>query len=147
MCDRCALGMVPWSFPKLSIHHSALFELASKEAQRPIRTRSLAPRNYQNLFISYSRLGINDRDLIQKLAMQMPRLLDNHDPRYPKLKQSILFSYTCKDGSEVPADCFRVSSLVVILSSLTRLGASGTAVDNLLASMTDYTNRSMQRSP
>lgn len=146
-CDRCSLGTIVWCFSKLNIRHDELFELASVETKRLVRLRSLAPRNYQNILIAYSRMQINDAEMVRAMSRQMPNLLDNHDPKFPKLKQNVLFSYTCRDGSEVPADCFRVSSLTVILSALNRLSASGPALEALLAAMADYTKRSLERSP
>merc|ERR1712066_564752 len=89
------------------------------------------------------------------MARGIARLLDAHDPRYPKMAKHVLFSYTCKDGSEVPADAFRISSLTVILRSLAVLQSGSPShpaklrrsVEKVCASMADYVRRSVASSP
>ena len=44
----------------------------------------------------------------------------------------MLFSYTCRDGSEVPADAFRIGSLSVITKAFHDLRATGPAVEDCL---------------
>merc|ERR1711924_30214 len=72
--------------------------------------------------------------------------MGNHDPRYPKTDKHVLFSYTCKDGSEVPADAFRIGGSTVILKAFQELRATGPSVEACIASMLDYAMRSVRRS-
>eukprot|EP00928_Gymnodinium_smaydae_P060755 TRINITY_DN4453_c0_g1_i2.p1 TRINITY_DN4453_c0_g1~~TRINITY_DN4453_c0_g1_i2.p1 ORF type:complete len:752 (-),score=159.13 TRINITY_DN4453_c0_g1_i2:48-2303(-) len=147
MFDRCSLGTMVWNFSKQDVHHDRLFEICAREFRRPNRVRSLAPRNYQNGLIAYSRLKYAFHDLFNDLARGMPRLLENHDPRHPKLKRNLLFSYTCVYGSEVLADCFRISSLVVIAKTFHEIRARGPDIVRCFASFLDYTKRSVETSP
>ena len=51
--DRCGLGTLVWCFSKQRFRHSRLFDEAAQELQRPVRVRSLAPRNFQNTMIAF----------------------------------------------------------------------------------------------
>ena len=51
--DRCGLGTLVWCYSKQRIPHQRLFEKAAEELRRPVRARSLAPRNFQNTMIAY----------------------------------------------------------------------------------------------
>eukprot|EP00747_Dinoflagellata_sp_TGD_P029100 gnl/TRDRNA2_/TRDRNA2_133688_c0_seq2.p2 gnl/TRDRNA2_/TRDRNA2_133688_c0~~gnl/TRDRNA2_/TRDRNA2_133688_c0_seq2.p2 ORF type:complete len:144 (+),score=24.79 gnl/TRDRNA2_/TRDRNA2_133688_c0_seq2:120-551(+) len=77
----------------------------------------------------------------------MLRLMDNHDPRRPKHEKHVLFSYTCKDGSEVPADSFRISGITVILRAFHELRFWGPELEKCVNSMAEYVKRSVERSP
>jgi len=145
--DRCSLGTMVWNFYKQGVRHDELFEAAARELARPNRTRSLAARNFQNVSIAYSRLPYWHEDLFQALARGIPRLLDEHDPRLSKNRTELLFSYTCKDGSEVLADSFRISNLTVILKGFIKMPLKGPSVDRCVASMAEYVRRSEKRSP
>lgn len=145
--DRCSLGTMTWNFAKLGLRHDKMFEAFAAELTRPNRLRSLAPRNYQNTLIAYSRNRHWHGPLVDAMARGIPRLLDNHDPRYPKLSRQVLFSYTCRDGSEVPADAFRIGGLTVIVKAFHELGACGVSVEKCLSSILDYTERCVERSP
>merc|ERR1719396_97803 len=112
--DRCSLGTMVWNFSKQGLRLDRFFEDCARELARPNRLRSLAPRNFQNSMIAYSRRRHWNEKLVDALARGIPRLLDAHDPRFPKTAKNILFSYTCRDGSEVPADAFRIGSCTVI---------------------------------
>merc|ERR1719379_3132857 len=77
----------------------------------------------------------------------MKRLLDDHDPPTAKLARDLLFSYTCKDGSEVLADSFRISGLTVILKAFHKLRAATSDVEACIDSMARYVRRSARQSP
>ncbi|CAE7033717.1 unnamed protein product [Symbiodinium natans] len=148
--DRCGLGTLVWCYAKQRFRHHRLFDEAAKELQRAVRVRSLAPRNFQNTMIAFRWYGMgraSQRSLIDMLAAWLPRMLDDHDERRPKLRPDVMFSYTCKDGSVVPADSFRISGLNVIARGFVHLDASSEPVEACLASMTDYVLRSARRSP
>ncbi|CAJ1397036.1 unnamed protein product [Effrenium voratum] len=145
--DRCSLGTMVWNFSKLEFRHDRYFELSAQELYRPNRLRSLAPRNFQNSMIAYSKRKHWNAKLMEAFCRGIPRLLDNHDPKLPKTSTEVLFSYTCRDGSEVPADAFRIGSLTVIAKAFHDLRARGAAVQECLKSMLDYVVRSVQRSP
>ncbi|CAE8722382.1 unnamed protein product, partial [Polarella glacialis] len=108
---------------------------------------SLAPRNFQNCMIAFSRLRYSDLELVERLMMGVRRLLDNHDPISPKTDKSVLFSYTCLDGSEVPADAFRINSLTVILNACEEFRLESPHLDRCYVSMASYVLRSLLRSP
>ena len=150
MLDRCGIGTLLWSYSAADIQHPELFRLSAEELVRPVRTRSLAPRNFQNVMISYGHLKMS-KDLyrgnvITALASRMPDLLDHHDPGNPKLEVDVLFSYTCKEGTEVRADAFRVSMLGVFLKYLLKLpfDARSAAVNKLITSMCCYVERAIE---
>eukprot|EP00434_Breviolum_minutum_P010518 symbB.v1.2.009279.t1/scaffold584.1/size184464/14 len=145
--DRCSLGTMVWNFSKLEFRHDRYFELSAQELYRPNRLRSLAPRNFQNSMIAFSKRKHWNEKLFEAFCRGIPRLLDNHDPKFPKTDTEVLFSYTCRDGSEVPADAFRIGSLTVITKAFQDLRARGPAVEECMASMLDYVKRSVQRSP
>eukprot|EP00438_Fugacium_kawagutii_P024237 Skav223098 [mRNA] locus=scaffold419:583571:584791:+ [translate_table: standard] len=87
--DRCGLCTLVWCYSRQRIRHTRLFERAAQELQRTVRIRSLAPRNFQNTMIAYRWYGKDDKEteaLVQKLAQWLPRLLDDHDERRPKLR-------------------------------------------------------------
>ncbi|CAK0822972.1 unnamed protein product, partial [Prorocentrum cordatum] len=125
MCDRCSLGTMVWNFSQCGVSHDRYFEGTASECVRPNRLRSLAPRNFQNTMIAFARRRHWHEKYVDAMARGMVRLLDSHDPRFPKTDTSVLFSYTCKDGSEVPADAFRITSLTVILRQAQALRAGG----------------------
>ncbi|CAE7838099.1 unnamed protein product, partial [Symbiodinium necroappetens] len=130
--DRCGLGTLVWCYARQRFRHHRLFDEAAKELQRTVRVRSLAPRNFQNTMIAYRWYGMGrgtTRSLIDKLATWLPRLLDDHDERRPKLRPDVMFSYTCKDGAVVPADSFRISGLSVIARGFVHLDASTEPVE------------------
>merc|ERR1711972_1039532 len=85
--------------------------------------------------------------LLDAISLGISRLTDLHDPPGPKLDVDVLFSYTCRDGSEVPADSFRISSLSVISRAFLRLRAAGPCVEEAFKSMADYVRRSAEKSP
>lgn len=145
--DRCSLGTMLWNFSKLEFRHDRFFELSAQELYRPNRLRSLAPRNFQNSMIAYSKRKHWNARVLEGFCRGIPRLLDNHDPSYPKTDTHVLFSYTCRDGSEVPADAFRIGSLTVITKAFHDLRASGPAVEECMTSMLSYVVRSVERSP
>jgi len=147
MLDRCSLGTMLWNFAKQKVRHDRFFEDATEELCRPNRLRSLAPRNFQNSIIAFNWARHWNAKLVDGLARGTKRLLDAHNPILPKLDTSVLFSYTCKDGSEVPADCFRISSCTVIAKAFHELVCSGESLHELLASMMDYVERSVACSP
>lgn len=149
MMDRCSLGTMVWNFSKQSLSHDRLFERAAAELSRPNRVRSLAPRNFQNVLIAYSRRRHQNRRLVSALCnrLGMVRQMDEHEDCGGKLARELLFAYTCKDGSEVLADSFRISSLSVILKSLRQLSAEGDEVTRCIESMLDYTHRCIDRAP
>lgn len=136
-----------WNFSKQMVRHDRFFEDSATELARPNRLRSLAPRNFQNSMIAYSKMLHWNERFVEAMARGIPRLLDNHDPRWPKTDKRVLFSYTCRDGSEVPADAFRISGLTVIARSFHDLRATGRSVELMFASMWDYVRRSLERSP
>ena len=115
--DRCGLCTLVWCYSRQRLRHRPLFDAAARELQRTVRVRSLAPRNFQNTMIAYRWYGNNEETeaLAQKLAQWLPRLLDDHDVRKPKLRhggtwdltwhsssweprRDVMFSYTCRDG-------------------------------------------------
>eukprot|EP00931_Biecheleriopsis_adriatica_P075094 TRINITY_DN4903_c0_g1_i1.p1 TRINITY_DN4903_c0_g1~~TRINITY_DN4903_c0_g1_i1.p1 ORF type:complete len:576 (+),score=114.95 TRINITY_DN4903_c0_g1_i1:117-1844(+) len=155
MCDRCSLGTMVWNFSQCGIRHDRYFEETAAECVRPNRLRSLAPRNFQNTMIAFCRRKHWHEKYVDAMARGIPRLLDAHDPRFPKTDTSVLFSYTCRDGSEVPADAFRISSLTVILKQAQGLRAGAPDQppqlranwERCCASMADYVRRSVARSP
>jgi len=114
---------------------------------RPVRARSLAPRNFQNTMLAYGNnkvAAVPQRNtLMQTLAARIPDLLDPHDPLKPKLDDHVMFSYTCKDGSVVNADAFRVGNLQIILRTLVNTNAHGPTVDTVVTSMCGYVERSL----
>lgn len=154
-CDRCSVGTMVWNFYKCGIRHDRYFEATAAECVRPNRLRSLAPRNFQNTMIAFSRRGHWHEKYVDAMARGIMRLLDAHDPRYPKTDTKVLFSYTCVNGSEVPADCFRIGSLTVILRAFQdfRVGSPDQPqrliqnCERCCASMVDYVHRSVERSP
>ncbi|CAE8646546.1 unnamed protein product [Polarella glacialis] len=131
----------------MGIRHDRFFELAAVELCRPNRLRSLAPRNFQNSMIAYSKRRHWHAKLLESFCRGVPRLLDNHDPRLPKTKTDLLFSYTCRDGSEVPADSFRIGGLTVIVKAFHDLRVRGSAVEQIMRSMLSYVLGSVERSP
>ncbi|CAJ1361110.1 unnamed protein product [Effrenium voratum] len=145
--DRCGLGTLVWCYSKQRHRHPRLFDRAAKELQRNVRVRSLAPRNFQNTMIAYRWYGKGHEPLMEKLAEWMPRLLDDHDERRPKLRPEVMFSYTCKDGSVVPADSFRINGLNIIARGFVNLDVCTPKVEACLESITDYVIRSAKRSP
>lgn len=145
--DRCSLGTMVWNFSKLEFRHDRYFELSAQELYRPNRLRSLAPRNFQNSMIAFSKRKHWNAKLFEAFCRGIPRLLDNHDPKFPKTDTEVLFSYTCRDGSEVPADAFRIGSLTVITKGFQDLRAHGPAVEECMNSMLSYVRRSVERSP
>jgi len=145
--DRCSLGTMVWNFTKQGVRHDRLFAEATKELSRPNRLRSLAARNFQNVIIAYSRGGYLHSELFEAMARGIPRLLDLHDPKLPKNERLVLFSYTCKDGSEVLADAFRISNLTVILKGFAAMPPPVPSIERMLGSMADYVRRSQERSP
>ena len=91
--DRCGLGTLVWCYARQRFRHHRLFDEAAKELQRTVRVRSLAPRNFQNTMIAFRWYGMSrdsQRMLIDKLAAWLPRLLDDHDERRPKLRPKLL---------------------------------------------------------
>jgi len=58
-----------------------------------------------------------------------------------------LFSYTCRDGSEVLADSFRISGLTVIVKAFCDLHARTSHVERCMVSVLKYTCKSIERSP
>ena len=87
--DRCGLGTLVWCYAKQRFRHHRLFDEAAKELQRAVRVRSLAPRNFQNTMIAFRWYGMgraSQRSLIDMLAAWLPRMLDDHDERRPKLR-------------------------------------------------------------
>lgn len=147
MFDRCSLGTMVWNFSKMGVRHDRFFEASALEACRPNRVRSLAPRNYQNIMIAFSRQRHWNEKLVDAMARGTRRLLDSHDPQQPKTDKSVLFSYVCRDGSEVPADAFRITSCTVVAKAFREMRAYGEVVERMMASMLDYTVRSVERSP
>lgn len=147
MLDRCSLGTIVWNFSKQGIRHELLFKVVATELCRPNRVRSLAPRNFQNVLIAYSRNQHFDSELADAMARGIPRLLDNHDPQLPKLHRNVLFSYTCKDGSEVLADAFRIGGLTVIAKAFQDLRVQALSVEQCMAAMLRYTLKSVGCSP
>eukprot|EP00930_Biecheleria_cincta_P043402 TRINITY_DN29803_c0_g1_i1.p1 TRINITY_DN29803_c0_g1~~TRINITY_DN29803_c0_g1_i1.p1 ORF type:complete len:583 (+),score=86.29 TRINITY_DN29803_c0_g1_i1:30-1751(+) len=147
MCDRCSLGTMLWNFGKQRVSHDKFFEDAAVELSRPNRVRSWAPRNYQNAILAYSWNKHQNQRCFDALVSGMRRLMDGHKQVGPKLDRALLFPYTCKDGSEVLADSFRISSLTVILGALHRMAVQGSAMDASATSMVDYVCRSVKRSP
>lgn len=139
--DRCSLGTMVWNFWKQSVRHDRLFEDAAAELSRPNRVRSLAPRNIQNVMIAFSRAQHRNRRLTDALALSMPRLL-GHDPASPKLGNHLVFPYTCKDGSEVLPDAFRIGNLTTILRAFNDLEQRACSPE-----MLRYVQRSVERSP
>ncbi len=90
--DRCGLCTLVWCYSRQKIRHNRLFQRAAQELQRTIRVRSLAPRNFQNTMIAYRWYG-KGRDteaMAQQLALWLPRLLDDHDERRPKLRRGAI---------------------------------------------------------
>merc|ERR1712087_175599 len=71
MMDRCSLGTMVWNFNNQGISHNRLFEDAAMELSRPNRVRSLAPRNFQNVTIAYSRRYHMNWKLVNALARGM----------------------------------------------------------------------------
>jgi len=147
MMDRCSLGTMVWNFAKQGVRHDEFFERAAAELSRPNRVRSLAPRNFQNVFIAYGRRKHWHSHLFRSLALGTQRLLDEHHPPGPKLARSLLFAYTCKDGSEVLADSWRISGLTVVLKTFRRMQVQGTRIEECVRSMADYVIRSVNHSP
>ena len=147
--DRCGLCTLVWCYSRQRIRHDRLFQRAAQELERTIRVRSLAPRNFQNTMIAYRWYGKggDTEAMVQQLALWLPRLLDDHDERRPKLRKDVMFSYTCRDGSEVPADAFRINGLNVIARGFVYLDISTPEVEACLESMTNYVIRSAGRSP
>lgn len=145
--DRCSLGTIIWCFYQLSVPHKRLFQEAAAELMRPVRLRSLAPRNFQNVLIAYSRMQTSEPGFAATMARGMTRLLRGHDPRSSKCDRSLLFSYTCCNGDEVPADCFHISSLTIIARSYELLKAREPEVEDCYEAMADYVLRSIDRSP
>jgi len=145
--DRCSLGTMVWNFTKQGVRHDHLFADATKELSRPNRLRSLSARNFQNVIIAYSRGGYLHPELFEAMARGIPRLLDLHDPKLPKNERHVLFAYTCKDGSEVLADSFRISNLTVILKGFAKMRPPVPSMERTLGSMADYVRRSQERSP
>lgn len=141
MMDRCSLGTMVWNFGKVGVRHDRLFEDAATELSRPNRVRSLAPRNFQNIMIAYRQRKHWNKGLFDAMSAGMIRLLDNHDPTRGKLARELLFSYTCKDGSEVLADSFRVRGLTVILRTYHSMGIGGPDASRALEAMARYTIR------
>mmetsp|Transcript_91075 Transcript_91075/g.202211 ORF Transcript_91075/g.202211 Transcript_91075/m.202211 type:complete len:212 (-) Transcript_91075:82-717(-) len=147
MLDRCSLGTMVWNFSKMEIRHDRYFEDSAAELSRPNRLRSLAPRNFQNTMIAFSRRRHWNEKLVDAMARGITRLLTAHDPRFPKTDRKVLFSYTCRDGSEVPADAFRIGSCTVIAKAFQEIRASGAIIEECLSAMLDYAVRSVERSP
>eukprot|EP00913_Durusdinium_trenchii_P020592 g19341.t1 len=152
MEDRCGLCTLVWCFSRQRLRHQRLFEKAAVELQRTLRVRSLAPRNFQNTMIAYRWFGRGHHEAVDALpptlAQWLPRLLDGHDERTPKLRKEVMFSYTCQDGSVVPADAFRINGLNLIARGFLHLDAgSAPSVEACFESMTDYVLRSGRRSP
>ncbi|CAK9042892.1 unnamed protein product [Durusdinium trenchii] len=150
--DRCGLCTLVWCFSRQRLRHQRLFEKAAVELQRTLRVRSLAPRNFQNTMIAYRWFGRGHHEAVDALpptlAQWLPRLLDGHDERTPKLRKEVMFSYTCQDGSVVPADAFRINGLNLIARGFLHLDAgSAPSVEACFESMTDYVLRSGRRSP
>merc|ERR1711920_697342 len=117
--------------------------MGAQEIKRPMRLRTLAPRNFQNSMIGFGRMIFQDSELFDKLAWGIRRLVENHDPVTPKTKTEVLFSYTCLSGAEVPADAFRISGLATIAREFEKIGASGSHVERCLTSMAKYVWRSI----
>jgi len=97
--------------------------------------------------IAYSRGDYWHPALFDAMARGIPRLLDLHDPKLTKNERHLLFAYTCKDGSEVLADSFRISNLTVILKGFAKMPSPVPSLERMLASMADYVRRSQERSP
>eukprot|EP00435_Cladocopium_sp_Y103_P035976 s168_g9.t1 len=121
--DRCSLGTMVWNFSKLEFRVGC------------------------QLRIAFSKRKHWNAKLFEAFCRGIPRLLDNHDPKFPKTDTDVLFSYTCRDGSEVPADAFRIGSLTVITKGFQDLRAHGPAVEECMNSMLSYVRRSVERSP
>ena len=51
------------------------------------------------LRIAFSKRKHWNAKLFEAFCRGIPRLLDNHDPKFPKTDTEVLFSYTCRDGS------------------------------------------------
>eukprot|EP00927_Polykrikos_kofoidii_P054574 TRINITY_DN48984_c0_g1_i1.p1 TRINITY_DN48984_c0_g1~~TRINITY_DN48984_c0_g1_i1.p1 ORF type:complete len:684 (-),score=57.35 TRINITY_DN48984_c0_g1_i1:72-2123(-) len=148
MLDRCSLGTMLWNFYKQEVRHDQFFEDAAVELSRPNRLRSFAPRNYQNSMIAFSRCRHWNARVIDALARGMTRLLETHDPAYPKHVRSVLFPYFCRDGSEVTADSFRIAGLAVLAKAFHEIGGHALPhMERCLSSILDYTLRSVERSP
>ena len=90
--DRCGLCTLVWCYSRQRIRHDRLFQRAAQELERTIRVRSLAPRNFQNTMIAYRWYGKggDTEAMVQQLALWLPRLLDDHDERRPKLRPGAL---------------------------------------------------------
>eukprot|EP00747_Dinoflagellata_sp_TGD_P089513 gnl/TRDRNA2_/TRDRNA2_164349_c0_seq1.p1 gnl/TRDRNA2_/TRDRNA2_164349_c0~~gnl/TRDRNA2_/TRDRNA2_164349_c0_seq1.p1 ORF type:complete len:255 (+),score=41.65 gnl/TRDRNA2_/TRDRNA2_164349_c0_seq1:220-984(+) len=150
MLDRCGLCTLIWAYWKMGTTHKPLFDAAAQEIKRPERLRSLAPRNFQNTMIAFSRMAHTfdlEAEVVDRLAQGIQRLCDEHDPKSPKLRSDVCFPYTCLDGSRVDADAFRIGSLGVISRAFDDIQASGPHVERCFISMADYVLRSMYRSP
>eukprot|EP00931_Biecheleriopsis_adriatica_P078668 TRINITY_DN52095_c0_g1_i1.p1 TRINITY_DN52095_c0_g1~~TRINITY_DN52095_c0_g1_i1.p1 ORF type:complete len:571 (+),score=120.79 TRINITY_DN52095_c0_g1_i1:44-1714(+) len=143
--DRCALGTMVLAFAKQQLRHERLFRMAAQELQRPVRARSLAPRNFQNVMIAYRWYGPQEA-LTEELAKWLPRLLDKHEATKPKLRNRLLFPYTCIDGSVVLADAFRINGLNVVAGAFVQLNAESKAAEDMFKAIVDYIRRS-ERSP
>merc|ERR1740123_2446755 len=88
-----------------------------------------------------------NRRLVSTMARGMVRLMDEHEDCGGKNKRELLFSYTCKDGSEVLADSFRIGNLTVILKDFIGMPAKGPEMERCIESMADYVRRSEEVSP
>jgi len=142
--DRCGLGTIIWAYSKARIRHKRLFTESAEELSRLVRTRSLAPRNFQNSLLAYGWWKRDTQVLVERFASQIPRLLDNHDTWSPKHRAEVCFPYTCKDGARVDADSFRVSSLSIIGRIILDLHPrSCPEVQECMESMVRYTKRTV----
>lgn len=144
--DRCSLETMVWIF-KMDVRNVLFFQASAREACRPNHLRSLAPRDFQNIMIAFNRQRHWSEKLVDAMASGIRRILEVHDSKQPKTDTAVLFSYVCRDGSEVPADAFRISSCTVIAKAFREMRAYGTVVERMLASMLDYAVRSAERSP
>eukprot|EP00933_Yihiella_yeosuensis_P045178 TRINITY_DN40501_c0_g1_i1.p1 TRINITY_DN40501_c0_g1~~TRINITY_DN40501_c0_g1_i1.p1 ORF type:complete len:578 (+),score=69.12 TRINITY_DN40501_c0_g1_i1:93-1826(+) len=145
--DRCGLGTMVWAYSKARIRHQRFFDRAAEEYSRPVRARSLAPRNFQNTMLAYSWWGPGYEAMIERLAATLIRLLDNHDPRLPKLRNDLCFPYTCKDGAVVLADCYRIGGLNLFLRGLLTLNDRTDAAEACFEAIVNYNIKSAKRSP
>mmetsp|Transcript_98093 Transcript_98093/g.184470 ORF Transcript_98093/g.184470 Transcript_98093/m.184470 type:complete len:600 (-) Transcript_98093:177-1976(-) len=150
MLDRCGLGMGLRLFAEHGFYHKKLFDLGIAEIRRPMRCRSLAARNLQNLAFAFSKLKIRDEGVLEDLARQAIRLMKDHDPRNAKTDGSVLFPYICKDGYVEATDNFRIQStpsLTWILECFLDLEAPRPILDKLVEAMADFALRSINRAP
>ena len=77
--DRCGLGTLVWCYSKQRIPHERLFQRAAEELRRPVRARSLAPRNFQNTMIAYSWCHASSLGSIESHLYQINQMSFQND--------------------------------------------------------------------